>query len=305
MSTSRRLLPLAAVALLAAACSSTGAPPSSSTNPSGPPVTSPSSSPSASPTIAGLEHPTGKSDILLRYEEGGGFVMPAFLASRTPIFTLYGDGTIVFQRYTEEAPPTLANGAMGSFPLRIAKLSEEQMQEVLTFALTDGGLGIARPKYDNQMVADAGTAFFTIDAGGLDKTVEVYALGMDVDPNQPDALARKAFSKLADRLRDFDQKGTIPTDVYVPTSFRGTLIEGGMGGAAVAWPWKDLKVTDFVAPPVDQGGFPKHTLTAEQVTALGIKAEDAAGGLQGINIQGPDGKLYSLAIRPLLPDETS
>ena len=106
MSTSRRLLPLAAVALLAAACSSTGAPPSSPTNPSGSPVTSPSSSPSASPTVAGLEHPTGKSDILLRYEEGGGFVMPAFLASRTPIFTLYGDGTIVFQRYTEDAPPT-------------------------------------------------------------------------------------------------------------------------------------------------------------------------------------------------------
>jgi hypothetical protein len=305
MSTSRRLLPLAAVALVAAACSSTGASPSSSANPSGSPVTSPSSSPSASPSVAGLEHPTGKNDIVLRYEEGGGFVMPAFLASRTPIFTLYGDGTIVFQRYTEEAPPTLANGAMGSFPLRIAKLSEEQMQEVLTFALTDGGLGIARQKYDNQMVADAGTAFFTIDAGGLDKTVEVYALGMDVDPNQPDALARIAFAKLADRLRDFDQKGTIPTDVYVPTSFRGTLIEGGMGGAAVAWPWKDVKVTDFVAPPVDQGGFPKHTLTPDQITALGIKAEDAAGGLQGINIQGTDGKLYSLAIRPLLPDETN
>jgi hypothetical protein len=305
MSTSRRLLPLAAVALLAAACSSTGASPSSSANPSGSPVTSPSDPPSASPAVAGLEHPTGKNDIVLRYEEGGGFVMPAFLASRTPIFTLYGDGTIVFQRYTEEAPPTLANGAMGSLPLRIAKLSEEQMQEVLRFALTDGGLAIARPKYDNQMVADAGTAFFVIDAGGVDKTVEVYALGMDVDPNQPDALARIAFSKLADRLRDFDQKGTIPTDEYVPTSFRGTLIEGGMGGAAVAWPWKDLKVTDFVAPPADQGGFPKHTLTPDQVTALGIKAADAAGGLQGINIQGPDGKLYSLAIRPLLPDETS
>jgi hypothetical protein len=253
--------------------------------------------------VAGLEHPTGKTDIVLRYEEGGGFVMPAFLASRTPIFTLYGDGTIVFQQYTEEAPPTLANGAMGSFPLHIAKLTEEQMQEVLTFALTDGGLGIARAKYDNQMVADAGTASFTINAGGVDKTVEVYALGMDVDPNQPDALARMAFSKLADRLRDFDQKGAIPTDVYVPTSFRGTLIEGGMGGAAIAWPWKDLKVTDFVAPPADQGGFPKHTLTPGQVTALGIKAEDAAGGLQGINVQGPDGKLYSLAIRPLLPDE--
>ena len=38
------------------------------------------------------------------------------------------------------------------------------------------------PEYDNPMVADAGTAIFTIRAGGLDKTVNVYALGLD-DPN--------------------------------------------------------------------------------------------------------------------------
>ena len=71
----------------------------------------------------------------------------------------------------------------------------------------------------------------------------------------------------------------------------------------MAWPWKDLKVPTSRAARRSRAAFPNHTLTPDQVAALGIKAEDAAGGLHGVNVQGPDGKLYSLAIRPLLPDE--
>src|SRR3712207_9459767 len=107
MSTTRRFLPLAAMALLAVACTSTGAPAGSlSANPSGSPAGSPGASPS--PATGVLEHPTGKDDIILRYDEGGGFVIPSFLASRTPYFTLYGDGTVVFQPFKDEPPPTRA-----------------------------------------------------------------------------------------------------------------------------------------------------------------------------------------------------
>ena len=79
---------------------------------------------------------------------GGGFVI-AGLGSppEAPSFTLYGDGTIVFQQYTEEAPPTFANGAMGSFPLCIAKLSEEQMQDGPDVRPYRWWAGIACPKY--------------------------------------------------------------------------------------------------------------------------------------------------------------
>ena len=49
------------------------------------------------PAFGAIEHPTGPTDVVLRYEEGGGFVMPAFLATQAPHFTLYGDGTIVFR----------------------------------------------------------------------------------------------------------------------------------------------------------------------------------------------------------------
>ena len=45
-----------------------------------------------------IEHPTGANDIVLRMEQGGGFV-PFELRSITqsPQFTLYGDGTVIFQ----------------------------------------------------------------------------------------------------------------------------------------------------------------------------------------------------------------
>ena len=35
--------------------------------------------------------------MILRYEEGGGFMMAGFIATQAPIFTLYGDGTVIFR----------------------------------------------------------------------------------------------------------------------------------------------------------------------------------------------------------------
>jgi hypothetical protein len=45
---------------------------------------------------------------------------------------------------------------------------------------------------------------------------------------RPDDAARASFKKLADRLRDFDEGGTISTGAFVPTGYRGILIERGV-----------------------------------------------------------------------------
>jgi hypothetical protein len=42
-------------------------------------------------------------------------------------------------------------------------------------------------------------------------------------------------------------------------------------------------------------------MTPEEIEATGVT--DAAGGFNGLLVTGPDGKLYSIAARPLLPDE--
>jgi len=302
----RRLAPLALTPVLAVtllACSS-GAAQSQvpSTPPSSGPSAAPSEAPSGTPIAGGVEHKTGTTDILLRYDEGGGFMIAGYSASQAPAFTLYGDGTVIFRNGMLEGPA--AQGSVMTFnPMRTAKLSEEQIQELLVLALGEGGLAAARPNYENNMVTDAGTTTFTIDAGGIKKTVSIYALGFDVE-GSADAPARTAFKKLADRLADFDQGGSIATGVYTPDAYRAALIESpGMAAPDIRdWPWTDLTVADF-KPDGDPNGlsFPHRTMSTEEIDLLDVK--DFEGGFNGLVLRGSDNKLYTVALRPLLPED--
>lgn len=309
--TSRSLF-IPALVVVLAACSGTGAasaPPSSggSAPPSGAPSDAPSTDSNASPDVGGdvIEHPTGATDVVLRYEEGGGFVMPGFLAAQAPHFTLYGDGRVVFRDPMAEAPPAQGSVFLNN-PLKTAVLTEEQVQELLRFALGDSGLAVARPEYRNDMIADASTAVFMVNAGGIEKTVSVYALGLDGMEGVPDAAARAAFAALAQRLVSIDAGGAVQAESYVPEAYRVSIFESpGMQAPDLrAWPWDDISVADF-APDADPNGlqFPHRTMTADEVAELGIT--DFEGGYNGLAITGDDGKLYTLAVRPLLPGDES
>ena len=295
------LLSMSALVLVVAACTSAGASPSTA---SSRPSTPPSVAPSPTLDASAIDHPTGATDIVLRYDEGPGFVMASYAATMVPPFTLYGDGTIVFRDPMLEPPPM--DGSIGKAnPLRIAKLSEDQVQDLLTFALGEGGLAVARPEYSNQMVADAGTAIFTVNAGGLTKKVSVYALGID-NTGSPDAPAYAAFAKLVETLTGIEKGGAITATDYEPTAYRAILMEapGVVDPGTKAWPWPDLKPSEFV-PDADPNGvqFPHRTMSPAEIEALGVTGYE--GGLQNITLTGPDGKTYTLSVRPLLPDETA
>lgn len=289
-------LTVLSVAVIAAACGSAGS--------ASPPASSP---PSAPPTTGGVDHPNGATDVVLQLEEGGGFVPIEFLAGQAPQFTLYGDGRVVFQPAVATFPEPGPNGVIRNASWRTAQLDAAQIEELLTFALGQGGLGAARDNYGNDMVADASTSIFKINAGGLDKTVSVYALGIEDDQNATDLIPRRAFKALADRLRDFDRGGTISTDAYLPDNFRAVLVEreGDPGAKPTPWPWPDLKMSDFKANVNGVGAtqFPHRTITAVEAAELGLG--DVPGGAQGMTLTGPDSKLYTLILRPLLPHETA
>ena len=89
MSKMRLPLVVVSLALLSAACAAGGSPPTGS---AGPNVT---------PPPGAIDHPTGATDVVLRLEEGGGFVPIEFVATQAPIFTLYGDGRVIFQQATD------------------------------------------------------------------------------------------------------------------------------------------------------------------------------------------------------------
>lgn len=295
-----RPITIVALIVLVAACSGGGAGVSSgaSSGASG----SPPETPADSPDLGAIDHPTGPTDVVLRFEEGGGFLMPAFLATQAPSFTLYGDGTIIFRNQLLD-PLEPVGSVSPMHPFRTARLTEDQVQDLLTSALGEFGLGVARPDYPNDLVADAGTAVFTVNAGGLKKTISIYALGLESE-GTPDATARDAFAKLAERLQNIDDGGAFATAEYEPERYRAILLEGQPGVPdAKSWPWADIAPSDFVSNG-DSNAFqlPGRVLSAEEVEILGI--EPFSGGFGGLTLLGPDdGKVYSLSLRPLLPDE--
>jgi hypothetical protein len=298
MSKLSRLAALAALVLVLAACTGSGASSATSGSPAG------SGGPSAAPsTVGAIEHKTGPTDVILRFDEGGGFVMPAYTAAQAPAFTLYGDGTLIFRPV--KADPLPAVGSVMPFqPFRTAKMSEDQIQSLLDHALNEGGLGAARAEYMDMQVSDASTAVFTVNAGGLAKTVSVYALGLD-SPDVPDLQIRKALATLRDRLLDIDQGGTVKTDVYAPDRYRAILLEGQPGAPDQrAWPWPEVKPAEFVSNGDPNAmPLPARVMTAAEIEALGIKPFE--GGFVGLPLAGPgDGKFYGLSVRPLLPDDT-
>ncbi|MFL5778860.1 MAG: hypothetical protein ACJ761_07955 [Chloroflexota bacterium] len=311
--TSPRLIALV-VAVIAAGCNS----PSVTSSPSqsavpvspsagGSPSAAPSAPPSSPSAVGAIGHKTGGADVVLRIEQGGGFVPIDFLATQAPGFTLFGDGVIVFQPKVDQFPQPDASGATKGVPWRTAKLDEDQVQDLLEFALGPGGLGGARDSYVEGGIADAPDTIFTVHAGGIDKTVVVNALSEEPMPG-PDAPIRKAFFRLSSRLQDFDDGGRIPSDVYAPERFRAVLIEreAQAGLHPLTWPWPDLTLADFPTGPSDGSGpttFPHRTMALDEVGLL--KLDGLEGGLQGLAIEAPNGTLYGLILRPLLRDETA
>jgi hypothetical protein len=285
------------VLLLAAACSpAPGATPNASSGPSS--GSTPPATPQPTPTaVAGIQHPTGARDIVLRVEQSGGFAPVEALATSAPSFTLYGDGTVIF-RDDQAPPPDAVGSVVRSIPFQTIKLDEEGIQALLEFALGPGGIGIAVGPYMGH-VADLPSTNFTVNADGRTKEVSVTSFSPDMHEPQ-DRLIVASLGRLADRLRTFGSQvaGEV---VYEPTAYRGVLMKiDQANGALVDWPWTDVAPADF-----ESGGnefLMTHSLTPAQVAALNIPA--VQGGMVGLNLK-RGGTLYSLALRPLLPDEAS
>ncbi len=307
----RRLLVAGlATAFAVAACTGGASPspaaPSGSAAPTG---AGGSPAPSPSSPTGQIAHPTGANELVLRFSEGGGFVAPNFALVETPYFSLYGDGTVIYRPVSAAFPEQKQGQPMRFPPLQVATMTEAQVQALLADGLGAGGLGVAKPRYDNGMVADAPTAVFVVNADGRQKQVTAYALGFGSDPAnpKPDDAILEAMAAFAERLRNFDQevaKGNA-TDVglYRPDRFRASLLEGGfVEGPARSWPWPTFGPDAFTVVDQDSGfGFASKVLSGLEMSVLGL--ENPEGGVSGIALLGPDGKTYVLGLRPLLPDE--
>jgi len=289
-----------ALVILVAACGGASAPPATSPSPfdpaaSGTPSAGASTNSSTSPSIdpEAIAHAAGPTDVVLRVTETGGFVPIEYGMARVPLFTLYGDGRVIV------VPDAAAKAEAGAFELptvRETRLSEPEIQAVLRYALTDGGMGLAKARYD-AMVMDLPTTLIELDVAGASKTVEVGGLAAEPQPG-PDAPALKALAGMVAQLRAIATSGA-----YEPGRTMAILAETepGQAGARSPWPWASLDPSDFAQPgDADPLPFPKRLLTEAEAEALPL---DTATSGAVVNVDGPDGRTYQVVLRPALPEE--
>jgi hypothetical protein len=238
--------------------------------------------------IGSIDHPTEPEAIVLRMFTGGGFVPLEIAFLESPVFTLFGNNVAIFRPSSESSDITDALP-----PYQCSRLSPEQVDELLTFALDDGGLRDAADLYADPFIADTPNTVFTIDAEDVAKDVVVQALGFN--PDAPDQDARAQFQALADLLTDF-APGVTPSTAYEVPVYQGLLTDiwTGSPAPAIAWPWADLAPEDFTGD-----GFAVATLTPAQVAQV---VPVPSGGQGFIVLELPDGSQRSFAVKPLLPD---
>ena len=183
-------------------------------------------------------------------------------------------------------------------PYQVGHLDEDGVQALLRFALGEGRLLNAKPNYENNMVADAGSTIFTLNAAGLQKVVNVYALGMDDQNARRTRSTGKGFQTLADQLDTFEARGKNGelgeiTD-YDPAFYRVFLMDANGAvpqNPAIDWPWDDLTPPTSRRRPMTRR--PKANLDKAQVSAVETVP---SGGRTFIYVKAPDGgdQLYSV-----------
>lgn len=308
MHTRAALLALAATALIAACAGNTPASQGATEGGTTATPAGPASTPPTTPAPDAIQHATGAGDVILRVSLLGGFVRMEYLMGRVPTFTLYGDGRVLLVPDDNTGgggtgagglnPGVKAGAPIAGTPLAEAHLDEGAVQQILRYAITQGGLGTARQSYQGTIM-DLPSTLFEIHTGDVDRAVSVGALTADPEPG-PDAAAYRAFASLLAKLRAIGTAGT-----YEPKAYIAVLseTEADPAAPASAWPWPELEPSAFAQPlDTDPVPFPKHILTRAQVDAVGV--EIGPGGASGLRFDGPDGKTYVVAIRPALPEET-
>jgi hypothetical protein len=255
----------------------------------------------------GISYPTQADQVVLRIEQGGGFVTLQYNLTSIPLFSLFGDGLVVSPGAQIDIYPGPALPA-----LTRERLSADAIQQLLQAAV-DAGLNTDRSYTDlgSVGIADAATTTFTLTIDGTTHTTEVYALN-ELGP-KPDGMSREEYQARRD-LSAFQAKATdlswLPQDAisdqgsYQPSALRlfasDYQADPNLTEPPIGWPLSTALST--FGDPV-QGGM--------SGIRCGVVAADAAATLLPLVEQAnqltpwtSEGTRYGILFRPLLPDES-
>ncbi len=244
-------------------------------------------------------------DVVLRVESEGGFVPAAYLITRLPEVSIYGDGRVI----RPGAVPAIYPGPAVQ-PLGVRTIDTADLATLVQLAL-DAGVGSAGD-LGTPGVADVPDTVLTVLTADGVKETRVYALGFDDASGLTQAQrdARAKLSALVEKLHDLE--GTLsaakvgPEELYTPAAM-----------AVIARPWVDTAEPElgprtpkaWPGPALPGPALPNSPL--EGVTCLSLFGAEVTAALQAASEADAltpwewDGKTYSILFRPLLPDEPS
>ncbi len=258
-----------------------------------------------------LEYPTGKAEVVLRIETGGGFVPVSYNLTQLPGLTVYGDGTVIvtgpmIEIYPQPAMPNL----------QTATISAKDIDKILA-AAKEAGLLKKGADYGLPNITDVGTTTITVNAGGQTYTSDIYALGFEQMPEggAVDGLtaeqikARAAIYEFAAKVGDPDTfLGTTLT--WTPYAFTSLAVfslpfdpttETGTDEVVpnhLDWPLGDLNTLGESVLPE---GYRKVVISGDDLTRL----QPLLGQATQITLWKSGDREYYLYFRPLLPDENA
>lgn len=256
---------------------------------------------------SGISYHTGPTQVVLRIEQGGGFVPIEWNLTNMPMFSLFGDGLLVTPGAQIEIYPGPALPALSQM-----RLTPQAIQLLLQKAI-DARLDVDRDYTDlgSVGIADAATTTFTLTIDGQVHTTRVYAL--DLLDTQPDGMSTEEFQARQDLLAFQNEamdlswmpEGTVSDEgMFEPSGMRVFVGDYRPDDALVQPPidWPLVPGLSTFGDPLPNGpeGMRCGAVTGEDAAVLLPLAKQANQLTPWVS----DGVRYGLLLRPLLPDET-
>lgn len=255
----------------------------------------------------GINHSPAPDHVLVRLAFEGGFTPIEWTYTNVPFFALYGDGTLVLPGAQIELYPGPALPAISS-----RRVDEPGIQAILQEALDAiGEVPADLSDLGFMNVADASTTVITVSAGGIDRTIRVYALA-EVTERPPEGMpepeyrARVRLAELVAKLGSLESwlpEGSLgPEAAYEATAARVFVGDyrkvEDLAQEPVRWPLEGAlnRFGDAVAPG---DSYRCGVVGGSDWTAV----REAASSANQLSPWTDAGTKFSILFRPLLPDE--
>ena len=249
------------------------------------------------PSQSTAPSPERSDDLVLRVEAVGGFTPPSWTYSRIPMVSIYADGRVITEG------PQIAIYPSPALPnLQVKTVPRSTVDDLVDKART-AGVG-RETDYGQPGVADATSTRFTLVDDGKKLTSEVYALSetREAEPGLT-AAQRQARDRMRTLLQTLREPSGAPAggeSAYRPTAV-ATIVSAwtstGSGTPPAARAWRGAALPGPVVGPAD----------LHCTTTTGDALRNVLTDAKSANVETPwtyDGTKWSVAFRPLLPDES-